>query len=308
MNPPPRILCVGIAVLDLIMRVEAMPRRADKYRSRDADLVGGGCAANAAVAIARLGGSAHLAGCLGDDGIADMIESDLIAEGVDCTRLHRLEGRRSSFSSIYIDSSGERQIVNFRDICDEESASEAGRAMSMEGFDAILADTRWPAGADLAMRKARRLSIPGILDAEPPFDACPRALEDADHVFFSHRGLRAFSRLDDTERGLAFAAERIGGIVGVTEGADAVRWIDATGLHCQNSHPIDAVDTLGAGDAWHGALALALAQQACLRDAIVFANATAAIKCTRPGGRRGLPFRAEVERFMQAPATTAAPY
>lgn len=286
------------------MRVDTMPRRADKHRCRDAELVGGGCAANAAVAIARLGGIAHLAGCSGDDGIADMIERDLVAEGVDCTRLHRIDGHRSSFSSIYIDSIGERQIVNFRDVCDEGSVTESGRPTPMDGFDAILADTRWPAGADLAMREARRRSIPGILDAEPPFDECPRALEDAGHVFFSRRGLREFSRLDDPEGGLAFAAERIGGIVGVTDGADAVRWIDAKGIHSLDSHPIDAVDTLGAGDAWHGALALALAERASLLDAIAFANATAAIKCTRPGGRRGLPFRAEVERFMQEPVAS----
>ncbi len=68
MSPPPRVLCVGIAVLDLIHGVETMPRRADKYRARDAALVGGGCAANAAVAIARLRGDAHFAGGVGDDG------------------------------------------------------------------------------------------------------------------------------------------------------------------------------------------------------------------------------------------------
>eukprot|EP00119_Amphimedon_queenslandica_P006129 XP_011406636.1 PREDICTED: uncharacterized protein LOC105314261 [Amphimedon queenslandica] len=279
-----------------------MPQRAAKYRCQDADLVGGGCAANAAVAIARLGGIAHLAGCLGEDKIADMIERDLVAEGVDCTRLHRIAGHRSSFSSIYIDSHGERQIVNFRD----DAAVPAIEGLApMDGFDAILADTRWPAGADLAMREAHRRSIPAILDAEPPFDACLGALADADHVFFSERGLREFSALDDPERGLAFAAERIGGVVGVTKGADAVRWIDAAGAHSSHTYPIDAVDTLGAGDAWHGALALALAERRSLPDAIAFANATAAIKCTRPGGRRGLPTRAEVERLMQTPAAAS---
>ncbi len=299
MSPPPRVLCVGIAVLDLIMRVETMPRRADKYRARDAALVGGGCAANAAVAIARLGGDAHFAGCVGDDGIADTIERGLVAEGVDCTRLYRCEGYRSSFSGIYIDDRGERQIVNFRE---EGSMGETAELGTFDDFDAVLADTRWPAGADFAMREARRCAIPGILDAESPFDECRGALAAADHVFFSLEGLREYSGIDDPDRALAFAAEGLRAVVGVTAGADAVRWIDAEGAHTLDSYPVDAVDTLGAGDAWHGALALALAERSPPADAIAFANATAAIKCTRPGGRRGLPERVDVERFMHNPS------
>ena len=109
------VFVVGVAVIDFVLFVDAMPRKAEKYRAREAAIVGGGCAANAAVAVSRLGGTAMLAARLGDDRIADMIVTDLEADGVDCRLVRRFPGRASSFSSIFVDAAGERQIVNFRD-------------------------------------------------------------------------------------------------------------------------------------------------------------------------------------------------
>ncbi|MCB1430302.1 MAG: sugar kinase, partial [Nitratireductor sp.] len=110
------ILVCGVAVLDFVFRLDDLPRKPEKYRAKAAAIVGGGGAANGAVGIVRLGGNARLAARLGSDVIGDLIVADLVAEGVDCTLVRRFEGRQSSYSSIFLDDAGERQIVNFRDL------------------------------------------------------------------------------------------------------------------------------------------------------------------------------------------------
>ncbi|MEM9268992.1 MAG: PfkB family carbohydrate kinase, partial [Pseudomonadota bacterium] len=109
-----RVLVCGSAVVDFVFKVTDFPTQAEKYRAEDAQIVGGGCAANAAVAIQRLGGEAQLAARLGEDPIGDMILAGLRRERVDLAGVLRGPGR-SSFSSITVDDRGERQILNYRD-------------------------------------------------------------------------------------------------------------------------------------------------------------------------------------------------
>jgi len=104
------VLSVGMAVADFVFRVRGIPSRAEKYRARALETVVGGPAANAAIAVARLGGRAVLVTRLGEDAIADTVRADLEAEGIAC-RIHRRG--RSPVSAAMIDAAGERQVVNF---------------------------------------------------------------------------------------------------------------------------------------------------------------------------------------------------
>jgi len=108
-----RVFLTGMAVLDFVLSVDSFPADASKFTASDARIVGGGCAANAAVAVARLGGQVDLAARFGLDPVADLILSELASEGVGVDRVHKSPGARSSFSSILIDSTGARQIVIF---------------------------------------------------------------------------------------------------------------------------------------------------------------------------------------------------
>ncbi len=292
------ILTVGVAVIDIVMSVDELPRRPEKYRARDAAIIGGGCAANAAVAVARLGGNALLAARTGRDPIGDMIVGGLEAEGVDCALVRRIEGGRSSFSSIYVDAAGERQIVNFRDMVLSFDASWLASAIPPK-LDAILADTRWPQGAAVAMRTARERGVPGILDAEAPVREAGEALELASHIAFSAQGLRDFAASGDLSAALKAARQETGAWVCYTDGLNGVTFCDGGELSHVPAYTVEVVDTLGAGDVWHGAFALALGEGRDERDAIRFANAVAALKCTRFGGRTGTPGRAEAEEFMR---------
>jgi sulfofructose kinase len=103
--------------------------------------------------------------------------------------------------------------------------------------------------------------------------------------------------------GLRAAARMGSGVMLATDGAQGVFWVEAGELHHQPAYTVQAVDTLGAGDVFHGAFALALAEGQAMDAAVAFANAAAAIKVTRFGGRAGAPTRAEVEDLLatQAP-------
>ncbi len=291
------ILTVGVAVIDFVFRVEDMPKPAEKTRARDAAVVGGGCAANAAAAISRLGGTAHLAARVGQDMVGDMIVSGLRDEGVDCLLVRRFENRRSSYSSVVVDRHGERMIVNYRDETLDFGAAWLASS-DLPDFDAVLADTRWPEGARVAMEKARERGAPGILDAEPPVREAQAALGIASHIAFGQKGLMDLTGEKDVETALRAAAAETGAWVCVTLGENGVTWLEDDGVAHMPSFPVEAIDTLGAGDVWHGAFALKLGEGSGEREAIRFANAVAALKCSRFGGRAGAPRYEEVEALL----------
>jgi len=289
-----KVLCVGSAVIDFVFHLEALPCLPQKYGTEDAALVGGGCAANAAVAVARLGGEALLGARVGDDRIGDMILSDLADEGVDVSCVTRTAGARSSYSSVYIDAAGERQIVNFRG---EGLVLETGWFADVSDVDAVLTDTRRVAAAVAALKRARELGVPGVVDGEEPIDL--EILRQASHVAFSKQGIQSLCPDLSPQDALVGVAREHDIWAAVTDGGNGVWYTAPDGIEHVPAFPIRPVDTLGAGDIWHGAFALALAEGQSEIDGIRFANATAALKCLKTGGREGCPTRAEVVRFLE---------
>jgi sulfofructose kinase len=299
------VLCAGIAVEDHIYRLARFPQPGSKTRARDYEAVGGGCAANAAVAVVRLGGAAALAAPLGDgsggDPVGDRILKRLVAEGVDCAPCVRTPDARSPISAILLDASGERLIVNDRD----ERLSQAqiaGPEMLSASCDAVLADNRFPGFVMPLCRAARARGIPAVLDGDRPTAASDALLTTCTHIVFAADGLRATAATDDLEAGLRAIARRSEAFLAVTDGENGVLWLEGGRLRRLPAFRVEAADTLGAGDVFHGAFALALAEGRAEEAALVFASACAAIKCKRFGGIAGAPSRAEVGRFLAARA------
>jgi sulfofructose kinase len=87
-------------------------------------------------------------------------------------------------------------------------------------------------------------------------------------------------------------------VASVTRGAQGLLWIDDSGIHRQAAFAVEVVDTTGAGDVFHGAYTLALAEGSSVAEAMRFASTVAALKCTRRGGRAGIPNRAEAAAFL----------
>jgi sulfofructose kinase len=201
---------------------------------------------------------------------------------------------------VIVDERGERLVVGFRGNALQAPADWLPlERVALAG--ALLADVRWPDGASRALRAARDAGIPAILDAEI---ASAEILEQltgaADHVIFSERGLEAYAG-GDSEGGLRRVLAHGALMAAVTRGEAGVLWIESAepgNVRRCPAFAVDTVDTLAAGDVFHGAYALALAEGACIDAAIRFAAAAAAIKCSRPGGRSGAPVRSEVEAFL----------
>jgi len=296
------ILCVGHAVEDHLFRVAAMPAAAAKHQARDVEIVGGGPAASAAVAVSRLGGAARLAARVGDDAVGASIIADLEAEGVDCALVRRFSGCKSSRSVVLVDDKGERLIVNYLDAAMPDDAAWLAAAIP-ESLGAVLADIRWPAGALCALAAARRLGAPGVLDADYPVPADGALVRAASHVAFSAQGLRAYAGDDDLARAVTRVAEDAGVWCCVTDGENGVlaAGVGARAGACEHAPAarVNVVDTLGAGDVWHGAFTFALARGDGEGRAVRFANAAAAVKVSRPGGRKGAPRLDDVETFLE---------
>ncbi len=165
----------------------------------------------------------------------------------------------------------------------------------------MLADVRWPSGAARVLAAARAAGIPTVLDGDVASVATLRDLcRCCDYAVFSQSGLSLASGAAAAGDGLRRMQEIAGGMVGVTLGADGFLWLDAG--HERRARPprVVAVDTLAAGDVFHAAFALAIGEGRAVADAAAFANAAAALKCTRIGGRLGAPVRAEVEALLRS--------
>lgn len=291
------MLCVGHAVQDFVFSVSEIPTTAAKHRATAFASVGGGPAATAAVCIARLGGTALLAARVGDDAIADLIRAELEGYGVDCGHLRRMPGCGSSLSAVFVDQRGERLIVNHLDP-KLPTMADWLPSPTVLGCSAVLADTRWPEGALAALAKARDADLPAVLDADQPIPSDGRLLDTATHVAFSQDALADYTGEADPVRGLRAAG--LSNWCCVTVGVHGVHVLE-NGVHMHvPGHPVPVVDTLGAGDVWHGAFALALAEGQPEMAAVRFASAAAALKVQRAGGRRGAPDRPELDRILSS--------
>ena len=333
------VVCVGHTALDRVFTIDAVVAPPAKLRASSFTELGGGMAANAAVAIAHLGGTAHFWGPCGDDDIAERMQADLVRHGVDATHLQRSAGSTSSHSVILVDSRGERLIVNARGTALASDAAwlplhllgaPAARGATQNSAmppacAALLADVRWPIGSRVALGAARRAGIPTILDGDTAArDVLHELAGLADFCVFSEPGFRSFCSaaaadaaantsaqpaIDESDMALGLgAAIALGArVAAVTLGERGCAWLTADqpgNLHFTAAYPVKAVDTTGAGDVFNGALALlageyARAERVPLAAMFRFASAAAAIKVTRAGAR-SMPSRGAVEAFLDA--------
>lgn len=291
------VLCIGQAVQDFVFGVGTLPRRPEKHRAGSFTSVGGGPAATAAVTIARLGGRAVLAARLGEDDIAGLIEAELVSYGVDCRYLRRFGGCRSSVSAVLVDAAGERLLVNYLDP-ELPAAGDWLPDPAALGAAAVLADPRWVEGGVHGLQRGRAAGLPAILDADQQITLDSPLLAAATHAAFSAEALAECMGEAEPGPALARVAAARGGWTGVTLGSGGFLACAAGEQTQMPAFQVPVVDTLGAGDVWHGAFALALAEGQAEPEAVRFANAAAAVKVQRPGGRLGVPTRGEVDALL----------
>ncbi|MES0033696.1 PfkB family carbohydrate kinase [Mesorhizobium sp. M0046] len=297
----PRLLCVGALTYDTILRLDVLPSGAGKFLPSEAVQIAAGMAASAAASASRQGGQVWLWASVGDDAVGRDVIGQMEAERVDCSLVRRVEGGRSAIATILVDAAGERMIVPFYDAVTQADPDRLPSA-DFSCFDAVLVDVRWPGAAALALAKAREYGIPAVLDA----DVASRPVLDlllplASHVVASLPAVRILCGPEiSAGSAVAILGERTGAFMAVTDGANgtAFRHPGSNVRHLPSPR-VEAVDTLAAGDVFHGTFALGLAEGWDEERTIAVASAAAALKCLRFGGRLGAPTRAETLAFMQ---------
>jgi len=295
-----RIICVGHAALDRIYRIDAFPPEPTKVRALEHVEAGGGMAANAAVAVARLGGKAELWSRTGDDAAGSAIRAGLRAEGVDVRYLQAFEGARSSTSAIIVDGQGERLIVGQRDAGMPSGTSWLPLERVKEA-DVVLGDLRWLEGLRAVFSHARKESVPTVLDADlGAREALGGILKLTDYAIFSAQALREFAPGSSTAERLAHVLSLGPRHAGVTLGSEGYSWREGSSDGHVPAFTTSVTDTTGAGDAFHGAFALMVAEGGTSAACARIAAAVAALKCTRLGSRAGLPTRAELDAFLSS--------
>ena len=295
------IICVGHAALDYVYRIEAFPPQPTKVRSLEHLESGGGMAANAAATIARLGGRAELWSRTGGDSAGTRIHQFLEADGVDIRFVRSFPHARSSTSAVIVDHVGERLIIGERD---HAMPMESGwlPLARIAAAAVVMSDLRWVEATRDAFAEARAKGVPTLLDADLGGGGI---LEEflclADYAIFSAPALDAFAP-DKSERAQLERVLRTGvRHAGVTRGAGGYSWLERDGASGhQPAFETEIVDTTGAGDAFHGAFAWALANGEGPASCARIAAATAALKCRRLGARAGLPTRNELDEFLAA--------
>ncbi|MBB6486647.1 sugar kinase [Rhizobium lusitanum] len=309
-DAPKHVLCVGAAVLDTLFRVRTLPSGEGKVLPYEMLQIAEGMASSAAYAVARLEGRASLWGAVGSDETGERIIRDLTAAGVATEGMLRVEGARSAVSTILVDDHGERLIVPFYDPKLHHDVKDFTHD-DVAGFDAVLVDVRWPSLALEVLRTARGLGKPAVLDGDvAPDGIIERLAPEATHIVFSEPAARRLTGVADFAEMARLLKKKFShAFICVTAGAAGSFWFDDQGDLIRHSPTIGirALDTLAAGDIFHGAFALAIAEGMTPADAIQLSSVAAAMKCEVFGGRSGAPTRAEVIARMNAAQLPGTP-
>ena len=305
---PPRILCIGMPVRDLTFRVSGIPARGSKENATHFDEICGGNALNAAIGIVRLGGRASICGPMGDarEASSRFIFEKLAHEGIETRHIIHMPGLVTPISTVMVDPSGERTIVTFRDPELWKVRLPSAEKL-LEDCAAILTESRCAEFCTELCAEARRRGIPVIVDVDRAMSLREGLLNASSHLVFSSEPLQETADVTDDGQALKKIAKLTPSFLAGTRGPKGTIWLDEQG-HLQETpaFPVHTVDTLGAGDVFHGAFALAITEKQELRQALRFASAAAALKCTRHGGAFAAPQRVEVEQLLSE-SQSAAP-
>lgn len=293
------VISLGYSAVDYIGVVPRLPEIDTKILMEDFTRQGGGPAATAAVTVARLGGKSAFVGVMGDDDFSEFMLAELAKEGVDTSHALRCLGASSQFSFIMVDkSTGKRTIVWTRSDLPPLRPDQLDRDF-ISSCKVLHLDRHEPQAGIAAAKWVHEAGGIVSMDAGTYVPELQGLLPYVDVLIASHKFAHdATGETDPAESALALLGNRR--IAGVTCG-DTGSWFatsDGGRFHVP-AFQVDVVDTNGAGDVFHGAFAFGLAQGWEAEHCARFASAVAALKCTKLGGRAGIPSRQEAEKLLK---------
>ena len=294
------IVGLGVNVINHLYLLPMFPEPDTKVDPLDATQQGGGVAATAMVACARLSLRTKYVGKVGPDDAGRLSRESLGREGIDVTDVvvDPTENTRVTFGLIE-KATGRRTLIRgveplARLRLGEVAAGAvtAGRILHLDGYEGAVA--LW------AARTARAGGIPVSLDAEEATQ-CREELFPLVDILIMGRDLGA--RLTECRQvpGILDQLERLGpSVVGLTLGAEGAVIRHRSMTVQAPGYAVNVVDTTGAGDVFHGAFLAGVLWGWPIAECLRLANAAAGLKCRKLGGRAGIPTLAEIREFIRA--------
>jgi ribokinase len=288
---------------DLVVSVSRRPGAGETVRGEAFDEHLGGKGFNQAVAAARAGASAWAIGRLGDDAGGRRFLAALDAEGIDHRHVATGAGERTGTAVIVVDDAGENTVIVVAGANHVVSAADVDAAADdLASSGALLLQLEVPIEAVVAAAAtAHGAGIPVVLNPAPADDVLDRLAGLIDVIVPNQHeaALLTGGSADDDPAALAAALrDRLGCAVVLTLGADGSLVLDAAGPTRLPAHPVDVLDTVGAGDASCGTLGATLAAGHDLRTAAARANAAGALATTRRGAEPSMPTAAAVTELL----------
>lgn len=285
-----RVLSVGSCTLDHIGVVERFLDPNHKAEMSKFSVQGGGCAATAVVALARWGVETKFVGKVGNDTRGKLIEATLADEGVDTADMIHEDGAVSQFRFIVVENgTGRKKTLYTRGSVSGLESDEIDISV-LDGVDLLLVDGQHKEAQLALMRAAKERGITVVFEAKRSTRDAAELVANADFLVASERFASEFAGVGRLESLCHALIERGPSRVIVTMGDEGVAGMDAAKgeMIRQPAHPVQVVDTTGAGDVFLGALAYGMLRDWELTHLIEFANKAAALSCTDIGGRSAI--------------------
>jgi sulfofructose kinase len=291
---PIDVLCVGAGTYDLVYSVDRDPQPDEKIRASAFTGCGGGPAANAAVTVSRLGLQSAFVGYLGNDIFGNAHIDELQQAGVNTDFVARGE-HSSALSVVMVKPDGSRSLVNYR----KPESFLAAESVDFSSINArvILFDGHEPNISPALAQSARQQGVITLLDAGSIHPGTEELAGLVDYLVCSESFGLGFTGESNEERALEKLLAYAPNVI-ITLGHRGLVWKNGQGSGREDTCSIKAVDTTGAGDVFHGALAACLAEKREWRESLAYASAAGALCCMKIGARLGIPGKAEVEEFM----------
>ena len=311
----PGVVVLGGINMDLVTYSDRFPGAGETIAGERFLTYAGGKGANQAVAAARMGAQTAMVGRVGDDMFGPQLLDGLSAAGVDVSRIAVAPGETSGIASICIDRTGQNRIIQVlgaNSTCGAEQADAVIAALAHA--DTLMLQLEVPTEVSLpAARAARAAGKTVMLDPGPvrPFPEellqladviTPNETEAEAIVGFPVNDRDAAERAAEEllRRGAKTAVIKLGaqGAVFATGWQGDKSPFTARFMGHQTAFPVEAVDTVAAGDAFNGALAVCLAEGRTLEGAVRVACAAGALAVTTTGAQDSMPTRAAVDALL----------
>lgn len=295
------VVVLGSINLDLVARIDQVPKAGETRLAESMLVVPGGKGANQALAARRMGATTILLGMIGEDAFAMQALKFLRQDGVDLSHLEVSKTRATGLAFITVESSGQNAITVVPGANKEVGSDALADLQQVLGpNDLLVLQCEIPLDVvERAMLMAKKVGARILWDPAPADRAFPKSLFKADIVMPNQGEAELVTGLTVSDvRSAKVAARQLrsrGAQVGIVKmGAEGVVWATSRGIFYEPGVAVAAVDAVGAGDAFAGALAARLDHGDGLGDAIRIANHAAALSTTQPGAQPSFPWLKEV--------------